>query len=321
MITYVEGGFFTSPAQTLVNTVNTVGVMGKGLAKEFRDLYLDMFAAYKARCEAGEFSPGALQLWRTPHKWVLNLPTKRHWRQKSRPDDIEAALRTFAATHASNGIASVAFPQLGCGNGGLEWERQVRPLMKRYLDPLPITVYVHVADGAPLIPEGGDGGRLRDWLLGEPAATSFAALWSALEVAAVETNAWAVAEDGEALHYTVAEPVEVAKDDLFDLWRALHSTGYASRDDLSPWLAVPADALLDLLERTEGLAPARIVLSMSLDGYDGRSTADLLADPAARAVRLLPMVAPAAVVPAAIEGAAPCPANATTTPLQLSLTA
>lgn len=92
MITYVEGDLFTSPAQVLVNTVNTVGVMGKGIAKEFKDIYPDMFRACRRLCERDELIVGKIFLHRTPHKWVLNFPTKRHWRQRSRVEDIEAGL-------------------------------------------------------------------------------------------------------------------------------------------------------------------------------------------------------------------------------------
>ena len=89
MITYIEGSLFTSTAQTLVNTVNTAGVMGKGLAKAFKTCYPEMFAEYARRCAEKQFAAGQLLLYRTPHKWVLNFPTKRHWRQPSRREDLQ----------------------------------------------------------------------------------------------------------------------------------------------------------------------------------------------------------------------------------------
>ena len=88
--------------------VNTVGVMGKGLAKSFKSIYPEMFAEYKRHCESGEFIVGRLLLYRTSHKWVLNFPTKRHWRQPSRLEDIESGLQTFRTTYAEQGIAGVA---------------------------------------------------------------------------------------------------------------------------------------------------------------------------------------------------------------------
>ncbi len=85
MITYVSGDLFKTPARVLVNTVNTVGVMGKGVAKEFKRLFPQMFQEYRGACENKKFDIGNLFLYKTPNKWVLNFPTKRHWRNPSRP--------------------------------------------------------------------------------------------------------------------------------------------------------------------------------------------------------------------------------------------
>src|SRR5688500_3804660 len=96
MISYVYGNLFESPAQTLVNTVNTVGVMGQGIALQFKQIYPKMFRAYQQLCEAGEFDIGRLFLHRTPNKLIVNFPTKKHWRQPSKPEYIEAGLLRFA---------------------------------------------------------------------------------------------------------------------------------------------------------------------------------------------------------------------------------
>ena len=119
MITYVACDLFLSPARVLVNTVNTVGVMGKGIAKRFKQIYPDMFERYQQLCEGDAFDIGELWLYKTPNKWVLNFPTKRHWRQQSRPEHIEQGLRKFGDTYHVLGITSVSFPLLGCGNGEL----------------------------------------------------------------------------------------------------------------------------------------------------------------------------------------------------------
>ena len=89
-ITYVRGNLFESPAQVLVNTVNTVGVMGKGVALEFKKLFPEMFEEYRRLCEGRLLKIGMLHIYRTPHKWVLNFPTKEHWRQPSRVEYIDA---------------------------------------------------------------------------------------------------------------------------------------------------------------------------------------------------------------------------------------
>ena len=144
MITYVVGDLFTSPAKVLVNTVNTVGVMGKGIAKDFKRIYPEMFERYQYFCEQGMFNVGQLWLYKTPHKWILNFPTKEDWRGKSKIEYLEKGLRKFKDTYDEKGIESISFPMLGCGHGGLDWEREVQPLMEKYLQPLPINVYIHV---------------------------------------------------------------------------------------------------------------------------------------------------------------------------------
>jgi O-acetyl-ADP-ribose deacetylase (regulator of RNase III) len=142
MLRFVHTDLFNSSAQTLVNTVNTVGVMGKGIAKQFRDRYPPMFREYKAYCDSAELTVGALHVWRGPDKWVLNFPTKTTWRLPSKIDYIEAGLDTFCNNYWRLGIRSVAFPPLGCGNGELDWA-EVKPLMIRYLHRLDIPVWIH----------------------------------------------------------------------------------------------------------------------------------------------------------------------------------
>ena len=144
MITYVVGDLFTSPAKVLVNTVNTVGVMGKGIALDFKRIYPEMFKEYQSYCENGIFHIGKLWLYKTPHKWILNFPTKKHWRNKSKLEYIEAGLKKFADTYDAKGIVSISFPMLGCGNGELDWESEVQPLMNSLLGKLPIDIYIHM---------------------------------------------------------------------------------------------------------------------------------------------------------------------------------
>lgn len=137
--------FFSSPAQTLVNTVNTVGVMGKGIALEFKKRYLAMYEQYKKYCDDGSLTIGKLMLWRDePDHWLLMFPTKTTWRKPSDLSYIEAGLKKFTDTYTDKGITSAAFPRLGCGNGGLNWE-DVKPLMEKYLGPLSIPCYVYLS--------------------------------------------------------------------------------------------------------------------------------------------------------------------------------
>ena len=150
MITVKIGNLFESTAQTWVNTVNCVGVMGKGVAAEFKKRFPEMFQDYVARCEAGE-----VQLGR-PYPFkdlfgasVVNFPTKKHWRSPSRLYDIAEGLDYFVEHYREWGIESVAFPPLGTGNGGLDW-RDVGPLMVQKLKDLPILVEIYAPYGTSI---------------------------------------------------------------------------------------------------------------------------------------------------------------------------
>src|SRR6266481_9892836 len=130
------GDLFASKAQTLVNTVNCVGIMGKGVAQEFKRRYPAMFEDYAARCVRREVRLGKPYLFRDRSgTLIVNFPTKDHWRSPSRLADIERGLDYYVKHYAEWGFKSVAFPQLGCGNGGLNW-REVGPVMIRHLGEL-----------------------------------------------------------------------------------------------------------------------------------------------------------------------------------------
>src|SRR5882757_8673817 len=129
MITETHGNLLRDDAQALVNTVNTVGVMGKGIALQFKRAFPEVFAAYASACKAGEVRTGVVQpVALSGGRWVLNFPTKRHWRQPSRIEDIRAGLDDLVRVIEKLEITSIAVPPLGCGNGGLPWA-EVRALI------------------------------------------------------------------------------------------------------------------------------------------------------------------------------------------------
>lgn len=144
MITYLTTNLFDSPAQTLVNTVNTVGVMGKGIALLFKQRYPEMYHQYRKLCQAGELEVGKLFIYRAADKIIVNFPTKKHWRSPSRLEYVEAGLKEFVRHYPEYEISSLSFPQLGCGQGGLNWEQEVQPVMEGYLKDLPTPVYIHL---------------------------------------------------------------------------------------------------------------------------------------------------------------------------------
>jgi len=149
MIKVLIGDLFKSQAQTLVNTVNCVGVMGKGIALEFKKRFPEMYEDYLRRCKAGEVKLGHPYLYRRLiPPWILNFPTKDHWRSVSRLEDIVRGLRYLERYYKEWGITSLAVPPLGCGHGQLEWN-VVGPTLYRYLKRLDIAVELYAPYGTP----------------------------------------------------------------------------------------------------------------------------------------------------------------------------
>jgi len=143
------GDMFRSDAQTLVNTVNCVGVMGKGVALKFKERFPEMYADYARRCEQKAVKLGEPYVYEdTSGVKILNFPTKDHWRSPSRLHDIERGLDYLVSHYRDWNITSMAMPPLGCGNGGLEWS-EVGPLIYRKLHELPIDVEVYAPYGTP----------------------------------------------------------------------------------------------------------------------------------------------------------------------------
>ena len=152
MIELVHGNLLDAPAEALVNSVNTVGVMGKGLALQFKRAYPDNFVAFVAACKRGDVEIGAVfvhETGRLQPRWILNVPTKRHWRQPSRLDDVRRGVAALVSEVRARGIQSVAVPPLGCGAGGLSWS-VVRPVIEAAFAPLEdVRVYVYEPGHTP----------------------------------------------------------------------------------------------------------------------------------------------------------------------------
>lgn len=148
MIEYRSGDILKSEAEALVNTVNCVGVMGRGIALQFKNAFPENFKAYAAACKREQVQPGRMFVFETgqltPPRCIINFPTKRHWRGKSRIEDIEAGLGALVAEIRARHIRSIALPPLGAGLGGLDWTAEVRPRVEaalRALDDVQVIVY------------------------------------------------------------------------------------------------------------------------------------------------------------------------------------
>lgn len=130
MIEYKTGDLLAEDVDALVNAVNCVGVMGRGIAAQFKSAWPANFKAYAAACKRGEVLPGRMFVFPTGNvvgpRFIVNFPTKRHWRGKSSIADIKDGLRDLVSEIGARGIRSIAVPPLGSGLGGLDW-REVRP--------------------------------------------------------------------------------------------------------------------------------------------------------------------------------------------------
>ena len=279
MITYVIGDLFQSPAKVLVNTVNVVGVMGKGIAKDFKTIFPEMFQEYQKLCEKKKIDTGKLHLWRSPHKWVLNFPTKKHWRYPSKPEYLEAGLKTFVAGYARNSISSIAFPQLGCGHGELDWEKQVRPLMERHLSNLPVEVFIHLYKKDPFaLAEHKDIEETKRWLRSEPESLAFSEVWDDLLAVLRKRQEFATLDAGkrfivrptttpaEGLIFQDGEELFVPQDALLDAWQHLRSVGFLTVEGLTQGLDMHADKVMALLETLPYLKPAKVAAKRAMQG-------------------------------------------------------
>lgn len=141
----ISGNIFTTKCQTIVNTVNCVGVMGAGIALECRLRYPAMYQQYAGLCKDGKIDIGTLWIYKASERWILNFPTKQHWKYPTKEEYLHAGLQKFMGTYESRGVESIAFPVLGAQNGGLEAARSIE-IMESYLRDCPMRVEIYQYD-------------------------------------------------------------------------------------------------------------------------------------------------------------------------------
>ena len=201
---------------------------------------------------------------------MLNFPTKRHWRQQSRPEYIEQGLRKFVDTYHVYGITSVSFPLLGCGNGELDWETQVRPLMEQYLNPLPISVFVHlqhVPDA--FVPERKDSKAIKKWLSGEPESLAFDEVWDDLKTLLATESRFDTYDGRESFDVEAGE-IEgeegltiraragndvIPHEAILGLWQHLRQAGFVAGDWLPYGLDTRAEYILPVMANLPYVEP------------------------------------------------------------------
>jgi O-acetyl-ADP-ribose deacetylase (regulator of RNase III) len=151
MFELTRGNLLEADVEAVVNTVNTEGIMGKGIALQFRKAYPENYEAYRRACKTGEVQPGRMFVFDrhtfTLPRYIINFPTKHHWKGKSRIEYIESGLKALIEEVRQRNIHSIAIPPLGCGLGGLEWDK-VRPMIEDAFHDLPgrVRLRADVAD-------------------------------------------------------------------------------------------------------------------------------------------------------------------------------
>jgi O-acetyl-ADP-ribose deacetylase (regulator of RNase III) len=280
MILYVKGNLFQSPAQVLVNTVNTVGAMGKGIAFDFKRLFPEMYDQYRELCEQKQLQVGMLWLYKSPNKWVLNFPTKKHWRNPSRVEYIETGLCKLANSYADLGIHSIAFPPLGCGNGQLDFETQVKPLMEKYLRQLPIEVFIY-PDRKSVFVEHLNPKEMKKWLRSEPISLPFAEVWDDLILLLDQKDSFEtiarkrpftarISPNQSGIEIvTTRQRYHVKYETLVSFWQQLRTHGFSMRH-IAPGVDRQVSYLTSIFAELDYVTPVHIA-----DSYDNLQSATI----------------------------------------------
>lgn len=165
MIEYKTGDLLREPVEALVNTVNCVGAMGRGIALQFKHHWPANFLAYAAACKRGQVTPGRMFVFETgqtsPPQYIVNFPTKRHWRDPSRMSDIESGLEALLEEIRGRGMSSIGLPALGSGLGGLDWQ-EVRVRIENAFRPLEdvrVVVFEPSTGPTPALTRSSNGTR------------------------------------------------------------------------------------------------------------------------------------------------------------------
>ncbi|MHB8296425.1 MAG: type II toxin-antitoxin system antitoxin DNA ADP-ribosyl glycohydrolase DarG [Acidimicrobiales bacterium] len=294
MITEAAGNLLGADVDAMVNTVNTVGVMGKGIALQFRRAYPAMFDAYAKAAKAGDIRLGRMNVWTnealTGPRYIINFPTKRHWKARSELGDIEAGLVDLVRVVRSMGIKSIAVPPLGCGNGGLEWA-QVQPLIARAFANLPeIDIRVYPPAGAPPAAAMTTATPRPKWTVGKAALVDLVARYGerALDVSIIEVQKlmYFSQEAGEPLRLEYREAIYGPyAENLQKVLRTVEGhflTGYgdgslpvASAEPIAPLPGAAEEAARFLAHHPATRARTERVLDLA-DGYESGYAMELL---------------------------------------------
>lgn len=255
MIKYVKGDIFDSPSKIIVDTVNTVGVMGKGIALEYKKRYPEMFVKYNDLCKKKLLDIGNLYLWKESDKWILLFPTKAHWRNPSKLEYIEKGLMKFADNWDKLGADSIAFPRLGCGNGGLDWI-EVKPLMEKYLNRIPMQILVYIDNYNDPIPEHLNNTELEKWLSGEMGLFGFEAFKVKLK-RFLNSDNYVIKIDGvdhsinDQCGMLCIDNTLLSESDVCEMWNWVRDTGVFMHEEMPDEYENVSRVFLEVLKKLE----------------------------------------------------------------------
>lgn len=274
MLTIVYGDLLMSPARVLVNPVNTVGTMAGDLGEDLRQVYPAMFAEYQRLCEADQLNIGQVMLYRTPHKWILNLPVKRHYRANVRLDAVESGLRRIATLYAEQHFTSISLPAAELCDSPSD-QPALMGLLRSYLGTLPIMVYAHLPADPPLQEARHNITTLARWLHGTPQHVSFETFWRGIASIVRRHPEMTTLEDDQPFAATFrrdeANPrlmsLKLIRDEqttfipqtlLRDLWQYVLLAGYAHPRHLPGGLDAVGEMIVTLLSKLSYMRPVRL---------------------------------------------------------------
>lgn len=291
MIEHVIGNLLEADAEAFVNTVNTVGVMGKGIALQFRQAFPENYAIYRSACDRGEVQPGQMLVVSTGQlanpRYIINFPTKRHWKGKSRMEDIEAGLPALIAAVQEHGVRSIAVPPLGCGNGGLDWN-DVRPRIEAAFAALPeVHVLLYAPAGAPSADEMRVNTRRPNMTPGRAAIIALMKLYAlpgySMTLLEIQKLAYFLQVAGEPLRLSFVKgkygPYSETMQHVLQRMEGHYIRGYGDRSrEASIRLVPPADSEAEEFLRDYPVTQTRLdQVAKLIEGFETPYAMELLA--------------------------------------------
>lgn len=264
MIVYVYGELFYSPARVFLNPVNTVGTMGGDIDGDFKRFYPEMYNAYQLLCEQDQLDIGQFYLYQTAHKWIVNVPIRKHFRANPRLEYIQDAIQKLALHASDLGITSLSMPALAWDE--LAWD-DVRPILEGILGNLPMMTYIHMPEAPKNMPTRNQPPRnvraIRSWLQSIPHPVTYDGFIKDIQKLTEQQSHWQttsketfrvriISTSGKKqlsmkITPTKHNPIFLSETALRDLWRYIQRSGYIFPQDLPAGLDANSAYIITIL--------------------------------------------------------------------------